>query len=54
MELASTTNSQVVNNHIFQSGGLIPGYEPIMLIVVIGAMGTILAVFVAETKRKLA
>ena len=53
MGLTSTTNSQVVNNHIYQPGGLIPGFEPFLLLVVIGTMVSILALAIFQKQRRL-
>jgi hypothetical protein len=52
MALSSTTNSQVVNNHIYQPGGLIPGYEPLLLLTVLGAMVSILALAIFQKRGK--
>ena len=50
MGLTSTTNSQVVNNHIYQPGGLILGFEPFILLTVLGVMGIILIIFSARKR----
>lgn len=52
MGLTSTTNSQVVNNHIYQPGGFIPGFEPFLLLSVIGAMGVVLTLIVIKKRIK--
>jgi hypothetical protein len=51
MALSSTTNSQVVNNYIYQPGGLIPGFEPFLLLSVIGVVGIVLTVIVRQKRR---
>jgi hypothetical protein len=48
--LSSTSNSQVINNHIYQPSESIPGFEPFLLIIVIGATGVIL-VLISAHKR---
>ncbi|TFG02827.1 MAG: hypothetical protein EU542_04065 [Promethearchaeota archaeon] len=53
MALSSTTNSQVVNNYIYQPGGAIPGFEPFLLLVVIAVMGIIFTIVMIQKNHKL-
>ena len=52
--LDSTTNSQVVNNHIYQPGGaLIPGFHLFISLGVIGVMGILMVLYVLQKQRKI-
>jgi hypothetical protein len=53
MELASTTNSQVVNNHIYQPGESIPGFDVYMLLAIIGLTGIVLTLIIVRKSREL-
>jgi hypothetical protein len=53
MSLGSTSNSQVINNYIYVEGA-IPGFDPLIIIGIVGAMGVVLILIVIKkrTMRK--
>jgi hypothetical protein len=52
MALSSTTNSQIVNNHIYHPGGLILGFKPFLLLLVIAVMGVVLTLIAIKKRIK--
>jgi len=49
MSLGSTSNSQVINNYIYVEG-VIPGFNPLIIIGIVGAMGVVLILIVHKRR----